>query len=152
MNQHFSAIDGDRLAKRNALVLAGAQALGGANPAIIVSLGGIVGAQLVSDQAFATVPVSLMQLGIACGVIPAAMLMRRLGRRNGYLIGALVGNPLVAMVITGAMLGLGIAVVDEMADVVSQLTKQGHKVRCILTESATQFVTPRKGGLDRRET
>lgn len=35
------------------------------------------------------------------------------------VIGALVGNPLVAMVITGAMLGLGIAVVDEMADVVS---------------------------------
>ncbi|CAN7144575.1 bifunctional phosphopantothenoylcysteine decarboxylase/phosphopantothenate--cysteine ligase CoaBC [Devosia sp. LjRoot3] len=30
----------------------------------------------------------------------------------------------------------------KMADVVSQLTKQGHKVRCILTESATQFVTP----------
>ncbi|MGV3577021.1 MAG: bifunctional phosphopantothenoylcysteine decarboxylase/phosphopantothenate--cysteine ligase CoaBC [Devosia sp.] len=30
----------------------------------------------------------------------------------------------------------------KMADVVSQLTKQGHRVRCILTESATQFVTP----------
>lgn len=30
----------------------------------------------------------------------------------------------------------------RMADVVSQLTKQGHRVRCILTESATQFVTP----------
>ena len=56
MNQHFSAIDGDRLAKRNALVLAGAQALGGANPAIIVSLGGIVGAQLVADQAFGPAP------------------------------------------------------------------------------------------------
>lgn len=30
----------------------------------------------------------------------------------------------------------------KMADVVSQLTKQGHRVRCILTESATQFVAP----------
>ncbi|KRA95012.1 hypothetical protein ASD83_19490 [Devosia sp. Root685] len=30
----------------------------------------------------------------------------------------------------------------KIADVVSQLTKQGHRVRCILTESATQFVTP----------
>lgn len=30
----------------------------------------------------------------------------------------------------------------KMADVVSQLIKQGHRVRCILTESATQFVTP----------
>lgn len=30
----------------------------------------------------------------------------------------------------------------KMADVVSQLKKQGHQVQCILTESATQFVTP----------
>lgn len=91
MNQHVSMAEGDALAKRNALVLACAQAFGGANPAIVVSLGGIVGSQLVTDKTFATVPVSLMQLGIACGVIPAAMLMRRLGRRNGYLIGALTG-------------------------------------------------------------
>lgn len=91
MNQHVPVAEGDRLAKRNALILSGAQALGGANPAIIVSLGGLVGAQLASDKTFATVPVSLLQLGIAAGVIPAAMLMRRLGRRGGYLIGALVG-------------------------------------------------------------
>lgn len=91
MNQHVSIHEGDRLAKRNALILTGAQALGGANPAIIVSLGGLVGTQLASDKTFATVPVSLLQLGIAAGVIPAAMLMRRLGRRGGYLIGALVG-------------------------------------------------------------
>lgn len=91
MNQHVPVHEGDRLAKRNALILTGAQALGGANPAIIVSLGGIVGLQLASDPTFATVPVSLLQLGIAAGVIPAAVLMRRLGRRGGYLIGALVG-------------------------------------------------------------
>lgn len=91
MNRHVSLAEGDALAKRNSLVLACAQSLGGANPAIVISLGGIVGAQLVTDKTFATVPVSLMQLGIACGVIPAAMLMRRLGRRNGYLLGALTG-------------------------------------------------------------
>ncbi|CAN7634124.1 MFS transporter [Bosea sp. LjRoot90] len=91
MNQHVPVMDGDTLAKRNALVLAGAQALGGASPAIVISLGGIVGSQLVSNQAFATVPVSLMQLGLAAGVIPAAFMMRRLGRRSGYVIGALVG-------------------------------------------------------------
>ena len=77
MNQHVPLADGDTLAKRNALVLAGAQALGGASPSIVISLGGIVGAGLVANQTFATVPVSLMQLGIATGVIPAAMLMRR---------------------------------------------------------------------------
>ncbi|WP_332685160.1 MFS transporter [Bosea sp. (in: a-proteobacteria)] len=101
MNQHVPVSDGDALAKRNALVLACAQSLGGASPAIVVSLGGIVGSQLVADQTFATVPVSLMQLGIACGVIPAAMLMRRLGRRSGYLIGALIGIVGASVAATG---------------------------------------------------
>lgn len=91
MNQHVPVTHDDALAQRNAFVLASAQALGGASPAIVISLGGIVGSQLVTDQTFATVPVSLMQLGLACGIIPAAMLMRRIGRRGGYLIGALVG-------------------------------------------------------------
>lgn len=101
MNQHVPAMDGDALAKRNALVLAGAQALGGASPAIVISLGGIVGSQLVTNQAFATVPVSLMQLGLAAGVIPAAFMMRRLGRRSGYVIGALIGAFGAAIAATG---------------------------------------------------
>ncbi|KQU50736.1 MFS transporter [Bosea sp. Leaf344] len=102
MNQHVQTGDGDRLAKRNSVVLACAQALGGSSPPIVISLGGIIGAQLVADKTFATVPVSLMQLGIACGVIPAAMLMRRLGRRNGYLIGALVGVAASSIAAMGA--------------------------------------------------
>jgi MFS family permease len=102
MNQHVATHDGDALAKRNALVLAGAQALGGASPSIVISLGGIVGASLVVDKAFATVPVSLMQFGIACGVIPAAMLMRRLGRRQGYLIGTLTGAVAASIAAAGA--------------------------------------------------
>ncbi|SEG71940.1 MFS transporter [Bosea lathyri] len=102
MNQHVPASDGDALAKRNALVLACAQALGGASPSIVISLGGIVGSSLVEDQTFATVPVSLMQFGIACGVIPAAMLMRRLGRRDGYVIGALIGAMAASIAAAGA--------------------------------------------------
>ena len=101
MNQHVPVMDGDTLAKRNALVLAGAQALGGASPAIVISLGGIVGSQLVSNQAFATVPVSLMQLGLAAGVIPAAFMMRRLGRRRGYVIGAMIGALGASVAATG---------------------------------------------------
>jgi len=102
MNQHVPVMDGDTLARRNALVLAGAQALGGASPAIVISLGGIVGSQLVANQAFATVPVSLMQLGLATGVIPAAFLMRRLGRRNGYVLGALIGATGASIAAAGA--------------------------------------------------
>lgn len=106
MNRHVTMNDGDALAKRNALVLACAQALGGANPAIVISLGGIVGASLVADKTFATVPVSLLQLGIATGVIPAAMLMRRFGRRSGYLIGALIGAVAASIAAVGAGAGI----------------------------------------------
>jgi predicted MFS family arabinose efflux permease len=95
-------VDPNALAKRNAWVLATAQALGGANPAIVISLGGIVGLTLATDKALATLPVSLLNLGLALGIIPAAMVMRRFGRRNGYLFGAMLG------VIGGCVAALGI--------------------------------------------
>ncbi|MDJ1156929.1 MFS transporter [Chelatococcus sp. SYSU_G07232] len=102
---HRATTDHDRLARRNVLVLACAQALGGASPPIVVSLGGIVGHMLASDKALATLPVSLLNLGLAMGTIPAAMLMRRLGRRPGYLIGALIGAVAGAIATAGISLG-----------------------------------------------
>lgn len=93
----------DGLAKRNALVLSGAQALGGASPAIVISLGGIVGLQLADNDALATLPVSLINLGLALGTIPAALIMRRFGRRAGYLLGGVIG------VFAGSIAATGIA-------------------------------------------
>jgi predicted MFS family arabinose efflux permease len=93
----------DRIARHNSRVLSVAQALGGASPPIIVSLGGIVGMALSPDKGLATVPVSLLQLGIALGTLPAAYVMRRLGRRNGYFIGSLIA------VLGGAVAAAGIA-------------------------------------------
>ncbi|MGO4386227.1 MFS transporter [Microvirga sp. 2YAF29] len=81
----------DALAKRNALTLALATALGGSSPAIVVSLGGLVGQSLAENKELATLPVSLFNLGLAMGTIPAAMIMRRVGRRIGYILGAGIG-------------------------------------------------------------
>ncbi|HYF52990.1 MAG TPA: MFS transporter [Salinarimonas sp.] len=81
----------DRLARRNALVLAGAQALGGASPSIVISVGGLVGQAIAENKLLATLPVSTLNLGLALSTIPAALLMRRVGRRNGYVIGATLG-------------------------------------------------------------
>ena len=85
-------LDLSRTSQHNARVLTTAQALGGASPAIIVSLGGLVGQQLASNPAFATLPVSIFNLGLAIGTLPAAWVMRRHGRRFGYLFGALLGT------------------------------------------------------------
>lgn len=76
------------IARRNIFVLTAAQALGAASPPIIISLGGLVGQQLSSDPALVTLPVSLFNLGLALGTLPAAFIMRSFGRRNGYLLGA----------------------------------------------------------------
>ncbi|WP_262031448.1 MFS transporter [Microvirga sp. Mcv34] len=86
---HTSA--SDAVAKRNAVVLAVAMALGGSSPAIVVSLGGLVGQALASNKELATLPISLLNLGLALGTVPAAMLMRKAGRRLGYMVGAGIG-------------------------------------------------------------
>jgi len=78
-------------ARRNVWVLTAAQSLGGASTPIVISLGGLVGQRLASDPALATLPVSLLNLGLALGTIPAALVMRRFGRRPGYLLGAVLG-------------------------------------------------------------
>lgn len=90
-------------ARRNIAVLVAAQALGASSPAIIISLGGLVGQQLSRDPALATLPVSLFNLGLALGTLPAAFIMRRYGRRSGYLFGASCG------IIAGLVAALGIA-------------------------------------------
>jgi MFS family permease len=87
----FQASSGDAVAKHNAVILAAAMALGGSSPAIVVSLGGLVGQALATNKELATLPVSLLNLGLALGTIPAAMLMRKAGRRIGYIVGAGIG-------------------------------------------------------------
>ncbi len=77
--------------QRNLALLVAAQSLGGASPPIIISLGGLVGQMLSSTPALSTLPVSLYNLGLALSTIPAALMMRRMGRRAAYVLGALLG-------------------------------------------------------------
>jgi MFS family permease len=88
----FDAAAGDRLAKRNALVLAIGQALAGANNTVIVVTGGILGSMMAPDKSLATLPISLMVCGMAAGSLPVGMLARRFGRRVAYQIGAVMGT------------------------------------------------------------
>ncbi len=81
----------DALARRNAMVLAAAQALGGANNTIIFSTASIVGAVLAPDKGLATLPITCMVIGMWLGTLPVGMLARRLGRRSALQIGTLLG-------------------------------------------------------------
>jgi len=87
---HRVTID-DALARRNAMVLAAAQALGGANNTIIFSTASIIGAVIAPDKGLATLPVTCMVVGMWLGTLPVGMLARRLGRRAALQIGSLLG-------------------------------------------------------------
>ncbi len=95
-------IDTYQRSRYNARVLTTAQALGGASPAIIVSLGGLVGQQLASHPSLVTLPVSIFNLGLAIGTLPAAWVMKSYGRRSGYMVGGILG------VISGLVAATGI--------------------------------------------
>jgi len=82
---------GDRLARRNALVLAVAQALAGGNNTVLIATGGIVGAMLAPDRGLATVPITVYVIGMWIGALPVGALARRLGRRAAFQIGAIFG-------------------------------------------------------------
>ncbi len=87
---HHVTVD-DALARRNAMVLSAAQALGGANNTIIFSTASIVGAVLAPDKGLATLPITCMVIGMWLGTLPVGMLARRFGRRTALQIGSLLG-------------------------------------------------------------
>lgn len=91
--------------KRNIPVLMAAQAIGGASPPIIISLGGLVGQMLSGVPGLATLPVSLFNLGLALSTIPAGMLIRRAGHRTTYMLGALLGCVAGLVAALGIFLG-----------------------------------------------
>ena len=75
---------------RNVLLLSICQAFGSAGTSMMVLLGGIIGAGIAPTPALATLPISIQVLGVACSTIPASLLMRRLGRRTGFIAASLV--------------------------------------------------------------
>src|SRR5262245_22687924 len=84
------AID-DGLARRNALVLAATQALSGANNTVIVATGGIVGTVLAPDPGLATLPISVLVLGMWLGTLPLGALCKAIGRRSALQVGSVFG-------------------------------------------------------------
>ena len=85
------AVTGDRLARRNALVLAVAQGLAGGNNIVIISTAGIIAGTFAGDRALATVPASTVIAGMWIGTLPVGYLAKRFGRRTAYVVGALFG-------------------------------------------------------------
>ncbi len=80
-------ISSDARARSNVVRLAAAQALTGANSAVIFATGSIVGASLAPSVSLATVPISMYVAGLAAGTLPTGAISRAYGRRVAFIIG-----------------------------------------------------------------
>jgi len=77
---------------RNLFVLVGCQLISATSTITLVTLGGIIGASMTDNKALVTLPLSLMVVAVASTAIPASMLMRRVGRRRGFMLSSIVAS------------------------------------------------------------
>ena len=76
---------------RIVLALAASQSLYQTSSVLIVTIGGLAGMQLAPEPSMATLPLATIALGMALTIVPASLLMARIGRKAGFLIGILAG-------------------------------------------------------------
>lgn len=84
---------------RNLMLLVLTQLISATGSIVFVTLGGIIGATLSSNPAWSTLPISMLVLASAVTTMPAAMLMKKIGRRRGF---ALASCSAVLAVLTAA--------------------------------------------------
>ena len=77
---------------RDVILLSLATAVAMTCSSIMAVTSALVGQMLASDKALATLPLSLQFVATMVTMFPASFLMRRYGRRTGFLIGALFGT------------------------------------------------------------
>lgn len=78
-------------AKRNVFLLTMAQAIMGSAGPLSFSVGALAGYQLLgADKSLATAPLTGFNIGVALGAIAVALASRFLGRKAGFILGALL--------------------------------------------------------------
>ncbi|KQM31841.1 MFS transporter [Rhizobium sp. Leaf68] len=78
-------------AKRNVLLLTVAQAILGSAGPLSFSVGALAGYQLLgADKSLATAPLTGFNIGVALGAVAVALAARFLGRKAGFILGALL--------------------------------------------------------------
>ena len=76
--------------RRNLFVLASCQALTLASNSTVFTVSVLAGRELAEDKSLATLPMTTSVIGTALATLPMSLLMRRIGRRAGFTVGALL--------------------------------------------------------------
>lgn len=129
---------------RNLVILTSCQLISATGAIIMVTLGGIIGAELATDPTFATLPVSIMVLCVAATTIPATILMRRIGRRRGFAlasISAALATGLAALalyrqsfalfILAGATFGINMAFTQQYRYAAAESVEPQYSPRAI---------------------
>lgn len=77
--------------KRNVSLLALCQGYAQTSVTIVITVSALAGLMIAEDKALATLPHAFMWMATALAAMPASLLMKRLGRRLGFSIGAMIG-------------------------------------------------------------
>jgi len=73
------------------LVLTMCQALAMTGATMLILVATLAGEMLAVDKSLATLPIGLMFVGTMTATVPASLLMKRIGRRAGFTVGAFIG-------------------------------------------------------------
>ncbi len=76
---------------RSVALLSGCWALATSGNVLLVSVAALTGHMLATDKSLATLPIAMQWLGTAGATIPASLIMRRIGRRLGFVCGIALG-------------------------------------------------------------
>lgn len=106
-------------ARRNLTLLSGCWALATTGNMVLVSVSALTGHMLAEDKSLATLPIAIQWMGTAGATMPGALLMRHLGRRPVFMLGAAIGTIGAALVMLAiyqgsfGLLCLGIALLGS---------------------------------------
>lgn len=76
---------------KNVLLLSGCQALLITGNILLVSVVALIGQGLSPSSSLTTFPVAAQFIGLMSATIPASLIMRRIGRKNGFYLGNSIG-------------------------------------------------------------
>lgn len=77
---------------RNVLILSVSQAIGLSGISAVALLGGLIGSDIAPSPVWATLPNSIAVVGVALSSVPAALLMKHIGRRAGFTAAAVLAS------------------------------------------------------------
>ena len=77
--------------KRNVALLSLCQAFGNTWITAFIAVSALAGAMIAEDKTLATLPHAMMYVAVTAASWPVSMLMKRIGRRGGILLGGLIG-------------------------------------------------------------